>query len=124
MKIMSFILNNEEKKEMLEAFEEFEALKNFYKDKYNVINRVMDVVIDIKNKHKKDFYDLYTINHGDYEDYTLKLAEDGIKMYINSFIKEMEKKPSDAVVMYFIKIFTALFYLYYDIPYLKKMRKF
>ena len=126
MRLVKYMMNNEEKKEMLIARQNYKELDDFYNDAYNKANKAYLILIKTIEEEKEKLQEIFDIIDKDspiFEEMALDIAEDCIKNYVHAYFKALNIKTTKTVGNCFIRILEAMFLIGYKDSYINKMRK-
>ena len=126
MRLVKYIINNEEKNEMLVARQKYKELDVFYEDIHNKANEayiLMIKIIDAEKEKMQKIFDIIDKNSPVFEEMSLDIAEDCIENFVHAYIKKLKIKTTKTVDNCFIRILKAMFFVGYKDAYLNKMRE-
>lgn len=126
MRLVKYMMNNEEKKEMLVARQKYKELDDFYDGIYNKANEVYILVIKTAYEEKEKLQKIFDIidkNSPIFEEMALDIAEDCIENFVHAYFKVHSIKTTKNVGSCFIRILKAQFFVGYKNSYINKMRE-
>ena len=126
MRLVKYMMNNEEKKEILDARQKYKELDAFYNDAYNKANEAYILMIKTIDEQKEKLQKIFDIIDKDspiFEEMALDIAEDCIENFVHAYFKALSIKTTKTVGNCFIRILKAMFFVGYKDSYINKMRE-
>ena len=126
MRLVKYMMNNEEKNEMLVARQKYKELDDFYNNSYNKANEAYLLLIKTIDEEKEKLQEIFEIidkNSPIFEEMALDIAEDCIENFVHAYFKALRIKTTKTVGNCFIRILKAQFFIGYKNSYINKMRE-
>ena len=126
MRLVKYMMNKEEKNEMLVARQKYKELDVFYENIHNKANEVYILVIKTADEEKEKLQKIFDIidkNSPIFEEMALDIAEDCIENFVHAYFKALSIKTTKTVGDCLIRILKAQFFVGYKDSYINKMRE-